>query len=126
MQVVGQAIVIHDASVFKLIRRDDRVIAFMKQLCSVNRLVASFVAVTFLQQDSPWDAQTYPSVNTAAFVPRLVQALLDITLKGSDLVSQEFGSLASCMGDERLFLREMELELIDQKVGKLSFDFFRF
>lgn len=48
MQVVGQAIVIDNASVFKLVRRDDRVIAFMKQLRSVNRFVASFVAVTFL------------------------------------------------------------------------------
>ncbi|SRR6266852_3556229 len=126
MQVVGQAIVIDYASVFKLIRRDDRVIAFMKQLCPVNRFVAPFVAVTFLQQDSTWDAETYPSVNTALFVPRFGQALLGITLKGGDLISQEFGSLASGVGNERLFLREVELELVGQKGCKLSFDFFRF
>jgi hypothetical protein len=126
MQIVCQTIVIHYPLIFKLIRRYDRVITLMKQLRSVYRFVASFVATTFFQQNGSWDAQTYFAVNVTLFVSRLVQALFGITLQSSDLVSQEGGSLASGMGNERLFLRKGEFQLGGQKLGKLPFNSLRF
>ncbi len=66
------------------------------------------------------DGHTKP--NHTIDAPFSMPVELIIALLGSDLVPQEACCFRVCMSNERLFLREFELEALFQKLLQLPFD----
>jgi hypothetical protein len=56
-------VVIRDASVFELVRCQDRVVTFIEQFRSMDGFVSSLVAVALFCQNGLWDAKSNPSID---------------------------------------------------------------
>ena len=105
MKVVGHPVVIDDPPIFKLIRCDDGVVTLIEQLRSMNGPVSPQVSLAFFLHDGLWNTETDISVNPAVPPSIFVAILLAVALQDGNLVSQEFGCLTPCVGNQGLFLR---------------------
>ena len=107
MQIVGQAVIFDNPSVFKLIEAHDRKIAIIFQFRPMRDLVVLLVSITFVLEHFWRYAQSNPSVDTpASSSTRDVLCALGVFLEGGDVVPKKAGCLTSCMRDERLCLRK--------------------
>jgi len=86
MKVVGHVVVVGSSPIFKLIGGDDRVVAFIKQFCSMNGFSLSHVSLAFFFDDFPGNFEADCSIDFAAFISVLVAGLFGIALDRGDFV----------------------------------------
>ena len=124
VKVVSHPVVVDDPPIFKLIRCNDGVVTLVEQLCSMHGSVLLQVALAFLLHDGWWHTQADVSIDPSVFPPVFIAIVLAVALQGGDLVSQEFGRLTPCVGNQGLFLRQIELECFKQECSELLLDLF--
>ncbi len=112
----------HNASIFRLISVNDGVITLKEQLRSVCRFVALHIQTT--PRINRIDGHTKPNHAINASFPLSVELI--VALLSNDLIPQEACCLCVCMGNERLFLGEFELEALFQKLLQLPVNILSF
>ncbi len=123
MQIVGQSVVIDDATIFQLVGRQDRVITLVGQFGAMNHFAFALVPIAFFLEDVMRHPESNLSIDASAHGP-FVAAALGVVLDGGHFVSQESCRLGPGVGDERLCFREFQFQLVAQKRGELLLDLF--
>ena len=124
---MGELVVVGKASIFELVGHDDIVIASFQQLGSVHCFLLLHVALTLRLDRVFWYSKPDDVIDGSAHRVRgRSLCALFIIMQPSDLIAQEPCSLASRMGDERLFLGEFQLEFFSQERLESLLDRFGF
>lgn len=111
MKIVGWAIILDDASIFCLILCHNAVWRIVDQLVAMNGFSTTHVLCAFGLNDVRWYAQAECSIN--ASLTTLIMFV--VCLQCMDGVSEEVGSITSCMRNEGLFLAELSFECFFEK-----------
>ncbi|BCL83782.1 hypothetical protein ccbrp13_62470 [Ktedonobacteria bacterium brp13] len=89
----------------------------------MNGFALSHVSFAFVFDNPSWDFQAGCSIDTSAFVP-VREVLFGVALHDGDFIVQKCGSAIPCVGDQRLFFREIQLEFVKQERSETLFDSF--
>src|SRR5258708_778629 len=87
MQIVGQSVVIDDATIFQLVGRQDRVITLVGQFGAMDRFAFALVPIAFFLEDIMRYTESNLSIDASAHRP-FVAAALGFVLNDGDFLAQ--------------------------------------
>ena len=111
MDVEGQQVVLHEAPVLRLVLGDDAEVRFLSPCSQVDRFPRRMYRGAFLVDDIHGHLQSRCAVDAAL----TAMVVLAVGVQGDDLVAEETCRLRSRMRDQRLLLREFQLEVLVQE-----------
>ncbi len=115
--VLGQKVVLDKTGVLGLILRDDGEIVVVKQRATLRWFSFAHVKRAPLPDEGPGHEQPDRSVDRPA-----VAGDLGVGVLGTDLVAEEARRLAGSVRDQRLGLRQLQLEFLAQERRDLRLD----
>src|SRR5436309_2481203 len=98
MKIVGETVILDNASIFCLVLRYDAVGGIIDALCTMHWFASAHVLSTFGPDNFCRDSQARCSVDTS-LSPMI---MLFVGLQRLDFVSQEKGRVVACVCNERL------------------------
>jgi hypothetical protein len=122
VQVVGQAVVLHDADVFRLVLGHNAVGAVVDPLHQMDGFAVAQVFGAVGWQDMRWHPQADRAVDAA--LAALV--MLVVRVQGVDVVAQKARVLCAGVGNDRLGVTQLQLEVLVKEGRKLLLDRLRF
>src|ERR1051326_5376912 len=102
--------------------RDDREDGVVQHFRSMDRFVASHIALAFFLNDGSRKRKLYLSIENSPFVVHSLMGI--IALKGGDLIAEELCFLRSPMSNERFGLGKFQIEAFFEKLPNLACDLF--
>src|ERR1700722_2480199 len=104
MEVVGHAVVLDYSSILRLVLGHDAVSIVVEPLRHL-------------------DAKRNPKADTAIDTALTAMVMLVVGMKNMDLITQKLSDFVPRMGNECLFVTELQLQFVTQKRGDLVLDF---
>src|SRR6266516_4158387 len=98
--ILGQEIVLNNASILRLVLADNRIVAIIKELGSLRRFSSLHVECTFLFNDLHWNAEADHLVD----LPLTSSVELVVGMLTSNVIAKKLGCMGSCMRNQGLFL----------------------
>ena len=118
VKVVGHLVILDKTPVLQLVAHDEVIDRLVDALHSGCRPAVLAVGGALGPHDSRWHFQPDPPVDVPATVP----VVLVVAVEDGDLVAEETSGLCPPVGDQRLRLRELQLELLLQELAELALD----
>jgi hypothetical protein len=115
--VLGQEVVLDETGVLGLVLRDDGEIVVVKQHSALRWFPFAHVERASLPDDGPGHEQPDRSVDRPA-----IAGDLGVGVLGADLVAEEARRPAGSVRDQRLGLRQLQLEFLAQERRDLRLD----
>src|SRR6266571_4151003 len=97
--ILGQEIVLDNASILRLVLADNRVITVVKELGSLRWFSPLHVECAFLFNDLHWDAEADHLVD----LPLTSSVELVVGMLTSNAITKKLGCMGSCMRNQGLF-----------------------
>src|SRR6266540_6617345 len=119
MEVVGQAVVLDDAAVFRLVLGHNAVGAVVDSLHQMHWFALPHVFATVGWNDVVWNAQADCAINATL-------SALVVGVEGVDVIAKKSSATRAGVGDERFGVAQFQLEVVMEVVGKLVLDGLRF
>ena len=118
MKVVGHLVELDKAPVLQLVAHNKVIDRIVDALHPGSWPAVMAVAGALRPHNVRWHFQPDPSVDAAV----TVLIALMVGLQDGDLIAEEACGLRPSVGDQRLWLREFQLEFIAQELAELGLD----
>ena len=108
MEVVGHAVVLDYSPILRLVLGHDAVSIVVEPLRQIN----GFAVAHILGALRLFDARRYPKADTTIDTALTAIVMLVVGMKNMDLIPQKLGDLLPRMGNERLFVAELQFQFV--------------